>query len=1133
MPDPTPCPETPLLRRLLLGELPPPELEPLAGHVLHCDRCAETLNGLRPDDPLLQTLREADTGTALDPAALLLIERLSRGLPAAVAQGGVTTRSDLPSVAVPTACGAAAPAGVDSSVLGVLAPPGGAGELGRLGGYRVLKLLGKGGMGAVFLAEDPQLERHVALKVMLPEVAARPEARSRFLREARASARLKDDHVAAIYQVGEDRGVPFLVMEYLEGESLEGWLRRGEGVPEARLLRVARDVARGLAAAHAKGLVHRDIKPANLWLEEPQGRVKILDFGLASGDVHEVHLTQTGVIVGTPLYMAPEQGRGEPADARSDLFSLGCVLYRLCTGQAPFQRPTLTAVLTSLATDEPVPVRQRNPQIPQALADLVMRLLAKRPDDRPATARAVLQELEAIERRPTAVAPAPEEKSGQQQRRPRRRALVAAALLGVAGVLGLGGLVIRITGKDGKQTEITVPEGSKVTVNEKGEVDVKLPGAGEGPAAALAATASPLDKLDPASIPAAERFDWQPKELVAVLGEHRQRHWGFAQAVAVSPDGRRIATSGSDGLIRFWDAATCREQGSIRINTPGNFVTAVAFSPDNKRLAFWTIDAVGFCDLSGAAAVREKAVLECRGHGYYLAFTPDGKRLVGSDQFGTLSVWDVTGARAKPLLTRKGFVIPGTNCAFDLARDGRTLAFPTGERAVSLLDVTGADVRELAVVPLPAPAWRLALSADGKRLAVGFQTGKVQLWDVGGKEPASRGVLEAGIVPRALRFSPDGERLAVAYTDIRLWRVQGPKPAGGEPFGPSLGGNSYEDLTFTPDGKSLVTVNLDSTVRFWDVSGGEPRERNPLEPSSYLNPTSFGTIPLVFSKDGKRAATLKEGVRWWDLSGTSAVQGDFMPSRWTVAVAPHGKTLLLSTLWTRISWCDLTKEVPEETNQFDQPERGASVMRLFPDDRRVAVGTEHGEVRIVERTDENVLVERSRFKASEENVRLLEVSPDGRMVAVAAQGAVQLWDLTGQNPGLRGAPIQASLTWHMAFSPDSRMLAVSADNATTVWDLQERRPKERAKWERYSEEGATHAVAFSPDGRTLASATDRGRLTLRDPQTGALRKEWQLPGPIRWVRYAPDGRHLATVNGNGTGYIFRLAPPPAAGGTSK
>ena len=186
------------------------------------------------------------------------------------------------------------------------APAAGPGELGRLGQYRVLKELGRGGMGAVYLAEDATLGRKVALKVMLPGFAAQDAARARFLREARAVAALKHDHVVTVYQAGEEGGVPFLAMELLAGKSLDEWLRPDRRATPAQVVPIGRQIAEGLAAAHAAGLVHRDIKPANVWLEAPKGRVKLLDFGLARGaGGGDPGLTGAGDILGTPAYMAP------------------------------------------------------------------------------------------------------------------------------------------------------------------------------------------------------------------------------------------------------------------------------------------------------------------------------------------------------------------------------------------------------------------------------------------------------------------------------------------------------------------------------------------------------------------------------------------------------------------------------------------------------------------------------------------------------------------------------------------------------------------------------------------------------------------------------------------------------------
>jgi eukaryotic-like serine/threonine-protein kinase len=274
--------------------------------------------------------------------------------------------------------------------------PAAAGEVGTLGPYRILKQLGKGGMGAVYLALDSRLERQLALKVMLPEFAADLDAKSRFLREARAVAKISHDNVVTVFEADERDGVPYIAMQFLKGYPLDQFLKT-KGMPSLpHVIRIARETALGLAAAHQLGLVHRDIKPANLWLEAPKGRVKVLDFGLAKPVGSESELTKSGTMVGTPAYMSPEQARGLKVDHRSDLYSLGAVLYRLCAGRNPFAGDHAMAVLAAVLTDEPTPVRDLNPNVPEALARLIHELLAKTPEARPQTGNDVARRLRGI-----------------------------------------------------------------------------------------------------------------------------------------------------------------------------------------------------------------------------------------------------------------------------------------------------------------------------------------------------------------------------------------------------------------------------------------------------------------------------------------------------------------------------------------------------------------------------------------------------------------------------------------------------------------------------------------------------------------------------------------------------------------
>src|SRR5260370_3338386 len=224
-----------------------------------------------------------------------------------------------------------------------LAPPTKPGSLGRLDHYEILQVVGRGGMGVVLKAFDDELQRIVAIKVMAPQFAANATARRRFAREALAAAAVSHDHVVGIHAVEKDAATPYLVMQFIQGVSLEERLERTGPLQVKEILRIGHQAACGLAAAHAQGLVHRDIKPANILLENGIERVKITDFGLARA-VDDASVTQSGVITGTPMFMAPEQAASGPVGHRADLVSLGRVPYALCPGHPPFRATTPLAV---------------------------------------------------------------------------------------------------------------------------------------------------------------------------------------------------------------------------------------------------------------------------------------------------------------------------------------------------------------------------------------------------------------------------------------------------------------------------------------------------------------------------------------------------------------------------------------------------------------------------------------------------------------------------------------------------------------------------------------------------------------------------------------------------------------------
>jgi len=339
------------LRLLVEDRLSHAELTELEEHLERCTPCREELNRLAASDHWLGTVRHHLGASPIESGEM-------------------------------SAAAAAS--------LAFLAPSDWPDSLGRLGSYEVKGVLGSGGMGVVFKAFDPALNRNVAVKVLSPSLASCGASRRRFLREARAAAAVVHEHVVAVYAVVETAGLPFLVMEYVPGRSLQDRLDKQGPLALPEVLRIGMQTAAGLAAAHVQGLVHRDVKPANILLENGVERVRLTDFGLARA-VADAGMTQSGVVAGTPHYMAPEQSRGELTDHRADLFSLGSTLYASCAGHPPFRAETPLAVLRRVSDDEPRPLREIAPEVPAWLEAIIARLMAKDPARRFQTAAEVAE----------------------------------------------------------------------------------------------------------------------------------------------------------------------------------------------------------------------------------------------------------------------------------------------------------------------------------------------------------------------------------------------------------------------------------------------------------------------------------------------------------------------------------------------------------------------------------------------------------------------------------------------------------------------------------------------------------------------------------------------------------------------
>ncbi len=697
-------------------------------------------------------------------------------------------------------------------------------SLGRLDHYEVLEVLGRGGMGVVCRAFDEKLHRMVAIKFMAQHLAANGAARARFGREARAAAAVTHEAIIAIYAVEDNGAVLYMVMQCIVGKTLQQKLNLTGTLELREILRVGHQIADGLGAAHRLGLIHRDIKPANILLENGVERVKITDFGLARA-ADDASQTHRGYIAGTPLYMSPEQARGDAVDHRSDLFSLGSVLYALCTGHPPFRAENSMAILKRVCDDTPRPIRESNSQIPGWLEAIVTRLLAKEPKERFQTADEVatllsqrLLQLNTLgsttELQSELVPPTHLREPPQVAALSPRRSLRWIALVAVLICVALG-WVFRDQFR---------PHAEASKNDSSAELNSTAWNPPPPPTAAdLARLRSPLDQRNATDIP--KRIlsmievsipDPIPKELVAVLSEPSP-----VVAVAVSPNGRWVACGGYDHVVRLWDLESWPKgadfPASKTLKAHSDTVWSVAFSPDSRLLASGSFD--GTIILWDCATGRKVTDLVgySRKHSL-IAFSPDGHTIAAGSESGEIHRWDVaTGQSKKPIPLHTRIVR-----AVAYSPNGELLASASHDGTIHLIDV--ATQRRLHVLRGSGFQTNVTFSPDSKTVMAtcdvsGPGVPCLRIWDC-----ASGVELQAlsghTFAVGGLACHPLGNPIATGAWDggsLRFWN-----PATGASkllsFGPSTAVVGLVSVAWSPEGRHLIACREKDLVYVFRIN---------------------------------------------------------------------------------------------------------------------------------------------------------------------------------------------------------------------------------------------------------------------------------------------------------------------------